>query len=295
MMHMKKILIFVIALLLFMSLFGCQGNTTDYQIATTTLPVYDFTAWLCQDTDITVTRLITENVTCLHDYTLQVAQMRAIEASDAVVVSGADLEGFLDDALVGKPMIDASKNISLFSGNETHIHEDGHGHDHDHDPHIWLSPANAKQMAQNISIGLIQTYPQYSAVFENNLATLLEKLDALDSFGKTTLKNLSCYNLITFHDGFAYFADSYGLTILHAVEEESGSEASASELIEIINTVNKYDLPAIFTETNGSGSAASIISSETGVDVYVLDMAMAGDSYFEAMYRNINTIKEALG
>ena len=28
---------------------------------------------------------------------------------------------------------------------------------------------------------------------------------------------------------------------------------------------------------------------------FSLDMAMAGDSYFEAMYHNIDTIKEALG
>ena len=45
----------------------------------------------------------------------------------------------------------------------------------------------------------------------------------------------------------------------------------------------------------GSTSAAGVISRETGVAVYSLDMAMAGDSYFDAMYRNIDTIKEALG
>ena len=53
--------------------------------------------------------------------------------------------------------------------------------------------------------------------------------------------------------------------------------------------------PYIFTERNGSTSAAGVISRETGVTVYSLDMAMAGDSYFDAMYRNIDTIKEALG
>ena len=34
---------------------------------------------------------------------------------------------------------------------------------------------------------------------------------------------------------------------------------------------------------------------ETGCGVFSLDMAMAGDSYFDAMYHNIDTIKEALG
>ena len=78
------------------------------------------------------------------------------------------------------------------------------------------------------------------------------------------------------------------------MEEESGSEASAKELIELIGLVNDNHLPAVFTEVNGSTAAAEIIAKETGVKIYTLDMAMAGDSYFTAMYHNINTVKEAL-
>ena len=79
------------------------------------------------------------------------------------------------------------------------------------------------------------------------------------------------------------------------MEEESGSEASAKELIQLITLTREHNLPAIFTEQNGSTSAADILSRETGAKEYILDMAMAGDSYFDAMYRNIDTIKEALG
>ena len=82
--------------------------------------------------------------------------------------------------------------------------------------------------------------------------------------------------------------------ILKAIEEESGSEASAAELIELIEEVEHHKLPAIFTETSGSSSAASVISRETDAAIHTLDMAMAGDSYFDAMYHNINTLKEAL-
>ena len=89
-------------------------------------------------------------------------------------------------------------------------------------------------------------------------------------------------------------AKSFDLTILRAVEEESGSEASAAELIELIALVKHNQLPAIFIEANGSDSAARIIAEETGASVYTLDMAMSGDSYFDAMYRNIDTLKEAL-
>ena len=37
-----------------------------------------------------------------------------------------------------------------------------------------------------------------------------------------------------------------------------------------------------------------IIAAETGANIYQLDMVMAGNSYFEALYHNIDTLKEAL-
>ena len=67
-----------------------------------------------------------------------------------------------------------------------------------------------------------------------------------------------------------------------------------AELIELIRMTRDHDLPAIFTEANGADSAARIISAETGAEIFILDMAMAGDSYFDAMYHNIDTLKEAL-
>ena len=79
------------------------------------------------------------------------------------------------------------------------------------------------------------------------------------------------------------------------MEEESGSEASASELKELIGLVDDHQLPAIFTEVNGSASAAQIIAAQTGIKTYALNMAMSGSDYFAAMYQNIDTIKEALG
>ena len=84
------------------------------------------------------------------------------------------------------------------------------------------------------------------------------------------------------------------MTILRAIEEESGSEASAQELKELAELVRAHNLPAIFTEQQGSVSAAGIIAAETGTKTYPLDMAMAGSSWFAAMYHNIDTLKEAL-
>ncbi len=292
---MKKLIAFIsfIAYILFLS--GCsaqQGPSTD--VLATTKPVYDFTAYLCLGTDITVHQLVTENVSCLHDYTLQSQQMRAIESAKLIVISGAGLEEFLHDVLHNSEnIIDASYEIELMCGE--HTHETEEGHHHDSDPHIWLSVKNARHMAENIYNGLSESFPEYQTVFQNNLITLQEKFDQLEAYGREQLSSLSTYNMITFHDGFSYFAEEWNLTILKALEEESGSEASAAELIELINLVRQYQLPAIFTEENSSSSAAHIIASETGIDIYTLNMGMSDDDYFEIMYHNIDTVKEALG
>jgi len=149
-------------------------------------------------------------------------------------------------------------------------------------------------MAENICDRLSQLYPQHADTFSKNLTSLQKDLDDLQTYGEKTLANLSCTNLVTFHDGFSYFADAYSLNILHSIEEESGSEASASEIIHIIEIVKKNNIPAIFTE-KAKSAAADIIAAETGVGIYTLDMGMTEGNYFNAMYHNIDTIKEALG
>ena len=278
---------------------GCAPKTDYAPIAATTLPVWDFTSRLCQDTPLAVTRLVTEQVSCLHDYSLNVRQVKAAEAAQVVVISGAGLEDFLDDLLLDVPTIDASQGISLLHSDEGHEEEEHHheedGHHHEEDPHIWLSPENAQVMAQNICDGLSRQYPDYEDTFRANLEDLLSQLEALQSYGEEQLSGLQCRELIPFHDGFSYFAQAFHLTILESVEEESGSEASAKDLIHLTELVRDHNLPAIFTEVSGSDSAAQVIARETGCKVYALDMAMSGSSYFEAMYHNIDTIREALG
>ena len=284
------ILICAMVLVLFA---GCGNTQETYDIAATTLPVYQFTCMLVDGTGLTVTRLITENVSCLHDYSLNVKQVKAAESANLIVTNGAGLEDFMADLLDGKQTVDASKDIPLLEG--CHEHEGHDEHPHEVDSHIWLSPANAMVMVTNITEALKAAYPDHQKTIEWNYIVLLTKLMALLEYGNKQLSGLENRELVTFHDGFAYFAQCFDLEILAAVEEESGSETSAHQLIELIELVQQHKIPAIFTETNGSDASAKVICAEIGIQVYTLDMAMAGDDYFAAMYHNIDTIREALG
>ena len=217
---------------------GCN-TTSQAQIATTTAPVYQFTAKLCAGTDLSITRLVTENVSCLHDYTLQTSQMRAIENAEVVIISGAGLESFLDEALINAhTIIDASAGISLICHDEDHEHHND-THSHSVDPHIWLSPANAEYMARNICAGLSALYPKHKDVFEHNLSLLLNDLRTLQEYAAAQLADLSCREIVTFHDGFSYMSQAFELEILHSIEEESAKhlQLNSSTLLILLQII----------------------------------------------------------
>ena len=262
----------------------------------TTYPVYLFTTAVTEGAEgVEVSLLVNQQTSCLHDYTLTVSDMKAIEGADVIVMTGAGLEDFMDDALSASDaqVINCSEGIDLLPAQG---HE-GHDHDAEYDPHIWMDPANAQVMLGTIADQLGQITGQD---LQARCTEVQQQVEQASQQWKEQLTTLSDPKLITFHDGFQYFSRSFGLELLKAIEEEEGSEASAQEIKEIVSLVEQYHLPAIFTEVNGSESTAQAISRESGCGVYQLNMIMSGDGtgiqpYLDAMQNNIDTIVEAFG
>lgn len=291
---MKKLIPLLLCLALLLG--GCSAQKT-YEIVATTAPVWQFARAVCEGTGLEVGLVVSDAVSCLHDYTLSVRQMVAVEKAQVVILSGGGLEDFMEDVLRDKDVrIECFAGIDLLEAEHDHEEHDHEEHDHDgeFDPHIWLDPDNAAVMTRNIADGLSALYPEHAETFAANAEAYCARLADLKAEGQAELSTLSCRDLITFHDGFAYFARAFDLHILAAIEEESGSEASAKELKALTELIRAENLPAVFVEQNGSRSAASILSRETGCDVGVLDMVMSGTDYFEAMEANIQAVKEAL-
>lgn len=284
----KRIVCF--ALLLGVLLGGCAKSENRAEtggIVTTTMQLYTLTRQILSGSEtektLPLSCVISEPVSCLHDYTLSVRQMEQIESAAVVITSGFGLEDFMDDALsaaTGAVICSGAKILPLA------------GEESQYDPHVWLSPKNAALAAQSIADALALLYPQDSAVFSKNAESYAADMDGLQSYGEQTLRDLTCRRLITFHDGFSYFAEAFGLEIAASMEIEAGSEPSAKDLEQIIRLIREENIPAIFTETNGTRDAAELVAAETGVKIFTLDMGLSGN---DAILYNIDTIKEALG
>ena len=304
---MKRLLAAACVLALLLTACGAPAAGTEdddtLHVLATTYPVYLFTTAVTEGVEgVEVSLLVNQPVSCLHDYTLTVTDMKAVERADVVVINGAGLEDFLDDALAasGGAVIDCSAGLELLPA----MGHEGHDHDTEYDPHIWMDPAYAQEMMAVIAQGLGEAlygdgWASHGEFHTNQLAAG-DMLEQARQRWAEQLAPLAGAELITFHDGFQYFSRAFDLTLLKAIEEEEGAETSAAEIQEIAGLIGEYDIPAIFTEVNGSDATANAIARETGVAVYQLDMIMSGEGtgigpYIDAMQGNIDTIVEALG
>ena len=137
----RRMIALLLAAVLVLALTGCakkehSEGKPKADLLATTQPVYQLTCALTDGTGLSVGLLISESVSCLHDYTLTVSQMEMIEQSGLVLESGLGLENFMEDVLRGKTRIDISRNLDTLPG------EDGA------DPHWWLDPMRYKQAAE---------------------------------------------------------------------------------------------------------------------------------------------------
>jgi ABC-type Zn uptake system ZnuABC Zn-binding protein ZnuA len=300
-----------------MACIGCTardtGDMARLQVTATTYPIYALACSVSAGVDdVSVTRLSTGQVSCLHDYTLTVSDMRRLEQADLLLLNGAGLEEFLEEVLdeLAAPTVDCSQSVDLLESDEDQHHSQGHEHE-EHDPHYWMDPRNAVQMTNAIAQGLSQADPDHGAVYQANAQAVAEAI--LSDYERWTsqLSGLGCPYLITFHDGFRYFAEAFDLELLFSMEEEDGATASAKDILTASMLVKEYHLPCIFMESNGSGAAARAVSGETGSEIEVLSMLMDGTElsalgdglsaveildqmYLSPMAQNVETLKEVL-
>lgn len=280
-------------------------------VAATTYPLFLFARRVAQGVEgVTVEAVVNEPMSCLHDYTMTVTDMKRLEGADLLLLNGVGLEDFMAAAIdsSGVPVVDCSVNVPLLHYDEDSEAHEAHGEDgHDHgenDPHIWMDPDRAAVMTDNIARALSEADPGNAGRYRDNADAYAAELVRLASRLREELSGLEIRELITFHEGFGYFADSMGLTVVKAIEEEAGSEASAREIVEVVGLVEAYGLPAIFTEANGSQATAGAVARETGVQVETLTMLMSadaapdrgeGDPYLAGLTYNVDVILEAYG
>ena len=136
------------------------------------------------------------------------------------------------------------------------------------DPHVWLSPKRVKVMVTAIAEELAFLRPDRAEVYRQNAAAYCASLDAADARIRTALDASGVREFIVYHPAFGYLADEYGLT-MYALEEH-GSEATATDLAEMIDFARDRGIKVIFYQAETDGRQAEAFAAEVGGSAVML-------------------------
>lgn len=188
----------------------------------------------------------------------------------------------------------------------THEEHGGEGHEHaEGNPHFWLSVPNAQHYTENARDALIEVDPDNEDVYRENAEEYIAELEELDGYVKEQVETIPEENrkLVTFHDGFPYFAEEYGFEMVGVILQNPNAEASSREVADLTQEVQEQNVPAIFTEPQFNSGLADTIAQEAGVEVQPLYATFVQegdiveediDSYEKMMRANVDNTVEGL-
>ena len=129
-------------------------------------------------------------------------------------------------------------------GHDDHGHE-GHAHG-EYDPHIWLDPANAKTILNEMVEHLIENDEKNASIYKSNLDKALNDIDKLIIDVMSELnKDIS---FIVFHDAYQYFENRFNVSVLGAFTVNTDVMPGAEQLAEIREIIEHDKVSCVFSE-----------------------------------------------
>lgn len=244
-----------------------------------------------------------------HGYTPTPGDLRMAAEAHLIFSNGFGLEANLLEALAEAapqtPRVSISEGIQglSFRGEETSENE-GHLHTTEVDPHVWFDPANVKTWAQNVAQALSARDPAHTAIYQAHAQAYLADLEELDAWIQSQVQEIPQERrlLVSDHNVFQYFAARYGFEMVGAVIPAYSSTASVSaqEIADLIDVIQRTNVPAVFVGLTVNPRLAESIARDTGAAVVPLYIGSLSEpdgragSYLEMMRANVSAIVEAL-
>ena len=138
--------------------------------------------------------------------------------------------------------------------------------------------------------------------YQANLSAYVEQLETLEGEVETLLEALPLENrkLVTNHDALGYFAKAYDFEVVGTVlpSVSTNSDPSASDLAELIETMEAANVCTVFGETTVSNDLAETVAAELSncesVQVLTIYTGALGEgeasSYIGMFRANVETI-----
>ncbi|WP_172191258.1 metal ABC transporter substrate-binding protein [Actinomyces faecalis] len=252
-----------------------------------------------------------------HEHEMTAPQSRALAQADLFLVSGVDLEHFLDDAVVAtgfagtmvvtSGVLGAADIDDLAAQKEREkglaysvdrgetavkvrqwpfVPEGGDSEpEFRYDPHVWTSPRGAMVQVANIGAALERMAPSGAQTLRQHVETYTQRLEALDQWVRQSLDTVASDRrvLFTSHDAFGYFATDYDVRFEGAALSDFNAQqdATAHKIQQTVDAVRHSGAVAIFAETSNNPRSVQKVAEVAGVRAVIGDEALYGDSLGE--------------
>jgi ABC-type Zn uptake system ZnuABC Zn-binding protein ZnuA len=133
-------------------------------------------------------------------------------------------------------------------------------------PHLWTDPTWAIKYAEVIRDTLGERDEANAAYYRDNFDAFSAKATALaDALRKDQESIPGPRALLTYHDAYAYFADTFGWTVIGAIQPENFEDPAPTEVAELIDQIRAENVPTIFGSEVFPSKVLEQIADETGV------------------------------
>ena len=134
-------------------------------------------------------------------------------------------------------------------------------------PHLWTNPPMAACYARISADALKAADPANADAYEANATAYIAKLQQVDAAFRTASDTVPAGNrqLLTYHDAYAYFAQTYGWTVIGAIQVSDFEEPTPREVADLIKQVKDVGVPAIFGSEVFPSPVLEQIGKEAGV------------------------------
>jgi len=236
-----------------------------------------------------------------HDFDAKPEDLVELTDADLIVRHGLGLDtwadGLLDNAGATAPVVVATEGLQTLASDDDEFATG--------DPHVWFDPTNVETMIETLKAALTAVDPDGASTYTARGDAYRGQLRTLDQAIVQAVATIpdDRRKLVTNHDALGYYAHRYGLTIVGTVipSLDTRAEPGAADIAELLATIEREQVPAIFAESTTSPDLANQLADEAGVTIvdnlYTDSLGDAGsgaDTYHGLMRTDTILIVEAL-
>ena len=198
----------------------------------------------------------------IHEYQPTPGDIRRAQGAQLILTNGLNLELWFEkfyQHLKGVPEVVVTTGIQ-----PTGITEGPYNGKPN--PHAWMSPQNALIYVDNIRDAFVKYDPDNAAVYTRNAEVYKQKIKQTIEPLRAELAKIPADKrwLVTSEGAFSYLARDFDLKELYLWPINADQQGTPQQVRKVIDSIRKYHIPAIFSESTISDKPARQAARESG-------------------------------